>query len=185
MKLKNSDPHLHYVAVTAIIHQNGKYLITKRSAKEKAFSNMWTVPGGRISVKDYANLPKTTPIAWYNAVENTLKKEIKEEVNLEIDNIRYLIDMTFIRPDKIPVVVLSFYADYKSGKVKLDDDAVDFAWVTAREAEKYNLIEGIYEEIVMADKLIRTSHKREPCFSPKLEIKGADPKRVKFKPRKY
>lgn len=169
MKLKYSDPHLHYVALTAIIHKNGKYLITKRSPNEKAFPNIWTVPGGRISVEDYIKTPKTTKVAWYNAVENTLKREVKEEVNLEIDNIRYLIDMTFIRPDGIPVVVLSFYANYKSGKVRLDDDAVEYAWVSAKEAEKYNLIEGIYEEIVMVDKL----------------IKGTDPKRVKFKPRKY
>ena len=169
MKLKYKDSHLHYVAVTAIIHRNSKYLITKRSPKEKAFPNMWTVPGGRIDTKDYIDLPKTTPSAWYGAVEEALRREIKEEVNLEISCPRYLIDMTLMRPDGIPVIVLSFYANYKSGKVKLDDDAVDFAWVTAKEAEKYNLIEGIYEEIVMADKI----------------IKGADPKKVKLKPRKY
>jgi 8-oxo-dGTP pyrophosphatase MutT (NUDIX family) len=169
MKLKYKDSHLHYVAVTAIIHRNGKYLITKRSPKEKAFPNMWTVPGGRISVDDYINLPKPTPSAWYGAVEETLRREIKEEVNLEITYPRFLIDMTLMRPDRVPVVVLSFYANYKSGKVKLDDDAVDFVWVTEKEAEKYDLIEGIYEEIVMVDKIIN----------------GTDPKRVKFKPRKY
>lgn len=58
---------------------------------------------------------------------------------------------------------------YKSGEVKLDSDAVDHASVTVEEAEKYELIEGIYEEIVMADKLIN----------------GADPRTVKFEPRKY
>lgn len=168
MKLKNSDSHLHYVAVTAIIHRNKKILITKRSSKEKAFPDMWTVPGGRISVDDYRDLPKPVSSAWYGAIENTLKREIKEEVNLIIKNIRYLIDMTFIRPDGIPVVVLSYYANYKSGKVKLDKDNVDFAWVSVKEAKNYNLISGIYEEIVMADKL----------------ISGIDPDKVKFKPSK-
>lgn len=169
MKLKNSDPHLHYVAVTAIIHKNEKYLITKRSPKEKAFPNMWTVPGGRISVEDYIKIPKTTKVAWYGAVEKALRREVKEEVNLEIKNIKYLIDMTFVRPDGIPVVVLSYYADYRSGKVKLDQENIEYTWVTAREASKYDFISGIYEEIVMADKI----------------IKGGNPNRVKFKPRKY
>lgn len=169
MDLKYPDPHLHYVSATAIIHKDGKYLITKRSPTEKAFPNMWTVPGGRISVEDYINLPKPTPSAWYGAVEEALKREVKEEVNLEIENVRFLIDMTLIRPDGVPVVVLSFYADYKAGEVKLDSDAVDHTWVTVKEAEKYELIEGIYEEIVMADKL----------------IKGFDPPTVKFEPRKY
>lgn len=169
MKLKYQDHHLHYVSATAIIHKKGKCLITKRSPNEKAFPNMWTVPGGKISVEDYIKLPKPTPSAWYGAIEEALKREVKEEVNLQIKNVKYLVDMTLIRPDGIPVVVLSFYADYKNGKVKLDIDAVDSAWVTAKEAAKYELIEGIYEEIVMADKL----------------IKGANPKLVKFKPRKY
>lgn len=169
MNFKFGDPHAHFVSVTAIIHKDGKYLITKRSPNEKAFPNMWTVPGGRISVEDYINLPKPTPSAWYGALEEALRREVKEEVNLEIDNIRYLIDMTLMRPDGVPVVVLSYFADYKAGKVKLDDDAVEHAWVTAEEAEKYTLIEGIYEEIVMADKLIN----------------GADPRTVKFEPRKY
>lgn len=156
MKLKYKDPHLHYVAVTTKIHKNGKFLIIKRSSHEKAFPNKWTVPGGRISVEDYINSPKEDPsFAWYGSLVNTLKREVKEEVNLEIDNIQYLMDMTFIRPDGIPVVVIAFYADYKSGKVKLDEDAVDYAWVTVKEAKKYDLISGIYDEIVMAEKLIK------------------------------
>lgn len=130
---------------------------------------MWTVPGGRISVSDYISLPKPTPSAWYGAIEQTLRREVKEEVDVDIENIRYLMDMTLMRPDGIPVVVLSYYADYAGGDVKLDDDAVDFAWVTVQEAEDYPLIEGIYEEIVMADKLLN----------------GADPTAVKFEPREY
>lgn len=169
MDLKHKDPHLHYVSATAIIHKNGKYLITKRSSAEKAFPNKWTVPGGKLSVQDYLEIPKTVPSAWYGAVSESLKREVKEEVSLEIDNIRYLIDMTFIRPDGIPVVILSFYANWAKGKVKLDSDAVDFAWVTTKQAEKYDLIEGIYEEIIMADKLIR----------------GSNPNRIKFQPREY
>jgi len=37
----------HYVAVIGIVVRDGKYLIAKRSNKEKAFSGYWTVPGGR------------------------------------------------------------------------------------------------------------------------------------------
>lgn len=31
----------------------------------------------------YINLPKDTDAAWYNVVEKTLRREVKEEVNLE------------------------------------------------------------------------------------------------------
>lgn len=144
-------------------------MITKRSPEKTAFPGRWTVPGGKITTKDYLEITKTTPSAWYGAISESLKREVKEEVNLEIKDVKFLIDMTLLRPDGIPVVVLSFFADYKSGRVKLDEDSVEYVWVATKEAEKYDLIEGVYEEIIMADKI----------------IKGADPRRVKFIPRKY
>lgn len=164
MKLKYKDQHLHYVALTCIIHKKDKYLITKRSPKEKAFPEMWTVPGGKVNINDYVNTPRTTSDAWYKALEKSLKREVKEEVNLEIKDVNFLIDMAFIRPDNIPVIVLSYYADYKSGKVKLDKDSVNFKWIVIDDIEKYDLISGIGEEIVMVDKI----------------KKGADPNKVKF-----
>jgi len=161
----HKDTKLHYISLTAIIHKDGKYLITKRSDDEKAFPGLWTVPGGKVEVVDYLNTPKTTKDVWYGALANTLIREVKEEVDLEIANIRFIIDMVFIRPDGIPGVILSFLANYKSGKVNLNKESVDFAWVTAKQANSYNLIEGIYEEILMADKMIR----------------GADIGKLKFK----
>ncbi len=166
-KLKYDDSHLHYIAITAIIHKDGKYLITKRSPNERAFPSMWTVPGGRMDANDYIATPKNSGSAWYGQVENTLRREVLEEVNLEIENIKFLVDMTLLRPDVVPVVVLSFYADYKSGEVKLDDDAVDFAWVTPEEAEAYELIEGIREEIIMADRLNKCEDISNVKFEPR------------------
>ncbi len=43
----------HYVSATAIIVKEGKYLIAQRSPREKAFPNKWTVPGGKLEIKDY------------------------------------------------------------------------------------------------------------------------------------
>ena len=80
-------------------------------------------------------------------------KEIKEEANLEVGKLNYLLDVAFIRPDGIPVVVLSQYCDYESGEVELDKDSVEYVWATCEEAKKYDLIEGILEEIQMVDKI--------------------------------
>ncbi|TSC90132.1 MAG: NUDIX hydrolase [Microgenomates group bacterium Gr01-1014_5] len=159
---------LHQISVTAIIFKDDKFLITKRAAHKKVHPNRWTVPGGKVTVDDYKNLPQTVPSAWYYPFENALSREVKEEVALEIKNIQFLIDMTLSAGD-IPMLVLSYYAEYVSGDVKHDEDTVDSAWVTVEEAKKYDLIEGIYEEIVMVDKI----------------LKGADSSSVKFEPRKY
>ena len=142
------DPRLHIVAITAIIEKDGSYLLLKRSEREVAFPGYWTVPGGKLVRHEYDSLPKTpNSEGWYKAAEFTLKKEVAEEAGLEIDNIKYLTDMTFIRPDDIPTLVLSFYCTYKSGEVKLGKDMTDFAWVTPAQGEKYKIIPGILDEI--------------------------------------
>lgn len=151
------DRELHRIAITAIIYNDkGQYLVTKRSPTKKAFPNKWTVPGGGLEVDDYINdEPTNSANQWYGALEKTLRREIKEEVNVEIDKPVYLMDLTFIRPDNIPVLVLSYYAKYLSGEVKLDDDAVDYKWATLAEAKELDMIDGIWEEIELVDKTLR------------------------------
>ena len=83
-----------------------------------------------------------------------VSKEVREEVGLEIGKVEYLTDLVFIRPDGFPVVTLSFWCMYKSGEVKLNGEMTEFAWVTVEEAENYDLIEGIWEEIRDVGKLI-------------------------------
>jgi len=150
------DKELHRVVVTAIIYKDGKYLITKRSPHKKVFPNKWHVPGGGLEVDDYINTQVTNKDnQWYYVIENTLKREIREEVNLEIEKPYYLLDLTFISPDGQPVIVFSYYAKYKTGEIKLDADNVDYKWVTIEELGDYDLIDGIDEEIEMVDKIIK------------------------------
>lgn len=153
MEIQNKE--LHRIVSTAIIYKDGKYLILQRSKNKKVFPGKWTVPGGGLETDDYINLPKTTSDHWYFSIEKSLRREIKEETDLEVGKLKYLLDITFIRPDGIPVLILSYYCDYKSGEVKLDEDAIDYVWVTYEEAKNYDLIEGILGEIEMVDKILK------------------------------
>jgi 8-oxo-dGTP diphosphatase len=155
------DKELHRIAITGIIYNDdGKYLVTKRSLTKKAFPGMWTVPGGGINTDDYVNLkPTTSSGQWYNVVEMTLRREILEEVNVEIEKPEYLLDLTFIRPDNVPVLVLSYMCKYKSGEVKIENDSadtIDAVWATLEELRSYELIDGILEEIEMVDKILKS-----------------------------
>lgn len=149
---------LHRIATTVIIYNDeGKYLITQRSMKKKAFPGKWTVPGGGLSTDDYTNLPPTTAAGqWYNSLENNMRREIREEVNVEIGKPEYLLDLTFIRPDGVPILVLSYYAKYVSGEIAYDEDTINHAWVTLDEAKTYDMIDGIVEEIEMVEKILCT-----------------------------
>lgn len=149
-----ADEKMHYVVVTGIVVKDGKYLITKRSENEKTFPGMWTVPGGKLEFKDYKDKPKDTDSHWYNILESLLRREIKEETGLDIQNIRYLTSLCFVRPDDIPVVVISLFADHREGEVMLNEESVDHAWVSLEEAKNYELIEGIYEELEMLNRVL-------------------------------
>ncbi|MEI6144242.1 MAG: hypothetical protein WCP91_01440 [Candidatus Berkelbacteria bacterium] len=49
---KIKDRELHRIVATAIIHKNGKYLITKRSMDKKVYPGKWTVLGGGLAIDD-------------------------------------------------------------------------------------------------------------------------------------
>ncbi|MEK6885400.1 MAG: NUDIX domain-containing protein [Nanoarchaeota archaeon] len=150
----------HYVCVTGILVKNGKFLITKRAGWEKAFPNRWTVPGGKLKVLDYALRKMDTQHHWYNVFEDVLKREIQEEAGLEIKNIGYVTSMVYIRDDKIPCIVVSLYAEPAESetKVKLCDALTEFVWVDLEEAKKYDLIEGIYDELVILDNHLKNGN---------------------------
>jgi 8-oxo-dGTP diphosphatase len=147
---------LHYVVVTGILVKEGKYLIVKRANWEKAFPGMWTVPGGKLEVLDYALREKDTKHHWYNIIEGSLKREILEEVGLEIEKIGYVTSMVYIRPDNVPCLIISLFASPLEGEVKLCDALIEFSWVDLNEAKNYDLIDGIYDELVVLNEFIKT-----------------------------
>lgn len=150
------DVYLHEVVITAIVLKDSKFLILKRSKNKKRFPSMWTVPGGRLETSDYTSLPKETKDYWYNVLESTLRREVREEVGVEIKNIEYVTSLATIHADGSPSLVISCMADYKSGKITLQPEEVeDYAWVSLKEAKKYDLIDGIYDELAMADKKLK------------------------------
>lgn len=170
--IEPKEREMHRIAVTGIIWKEDpstysgqgvtwKYLITKRAPHKKAWPGKWTVPGGGMEVDDYMQTEATyaneeSP-QWYNAVEKTLRREIKEEVGLEVSDIQYLLDVAFIRPDGIPAIVLSFYCKYVGGEVALDEDATEFAWISAAQIPDYELIQGIDHEIQLVEERL-TAH---------------------------
>lgn len=145
--------NLHEVVITAIVSKDGKYLITRRSPDKKRFPGKWTVPGGKLEAEDYLSLPKDTENYWYNVLERVLRREVKEEVGISIRNIEYVTSLATVHDDGAQSLVISCLADYDSGEISLQEGEADkFEWVSIEEAKEYDLIDGIYDEIVMADK---------------------------------
>lgn len=135
------------VSVTAIIKHLGQFLITRRSATKSKWPGKWTVPGGKLEEKDFLGTPTTTNSQWYHVLENAVRREVKEETDLDIKNIRYLCNLVF--PG---TVVISYVADLEGWDIPnlQKEECDEYAWVTLEQAEQYDLIEGILEELKLA-----------------------------------
>ena len=141
------------IVITAIIVKEGKYLITRRCAKKRKWPLMWTVPGGHLEADDYMPFPKDTVNAWYNILERAVKREVREETGIEIKNIDYLTSIVAQYGENPPSsLIISLIADYDFGTISLQEEESDsFEWVSLEEAKKFDLIDGIYDELVMAE----------------------------------
>jgi 8-oxo-dGTP pyrophosphatase MutT (NUDIX family) len=142
-----SADKIFFISVTGIVLRDGKFLIVKRSDKEKAFPGRWTVPGGKMERADYTHLPRNPGGLWYDVAEQTVRREVREEAGLDIGNVRYVASIAYERPDGAHCVILSYACDHKSGDVKLCPALTEYAWVSLEEAKNYDLIEGIYDEL--------------------------------------
>ena len=58
------------------------------------------------------------------SAEETLHREVMEEVGLEVENIRYVKSQCWPFPSQL---MLGFYADYKSGEIVPDKEEIDYA----------------------------------------------------------
>jgi 8-oxo-dGTP diphosphatase len=150
------------IVITAMItNSDGKFLIIRRSPNKKRFPSRWTVPGGKLETSDFTSLPKDTAEYWYNVLERTLRREVEEEVGIQIHHIEYVTSLATVHQDGSPSLVISCLAEHQSGDVTLQQDEADqFAWINLEEAKQYDLIDGIYDELVMAEQQ-RTGQKRE------------------------
>ncbi len=143
----------HYIAVTGIIKKENKFLICKRGPNEKLFPNRWCVPGGKVQQSDFINSKKDTSDHWLNVFEKVLEREIFEETNLKIKNIKYVSNLALLRPNGFSTIIVSLCAEHDANEVKLNkEELVEYAWASLEELKNFDLIENIYEQIEKASK---------------------------------
>lgn len=141
--------HKYRVLVTAMIFDSsGKILLTRRKSTKERWAGKWTFPGGHLNDIDF--LPEPTEInnQWYHALENALRREVNEEVGIEISDINYLCNIVI--PD---AVIISFTAKCKEDNPNISLSLFEcdaYTWVTPKEAESYDLIDGLLKEIKLA-----------------------------------
>jgi 8-oxo-dGTP diphosphatase len=85
----------HIVVVTGLVKYKDKFLIVKRNSSMEMHPNNWIFPGGKVN-------PGET-------LFQALKREIKEETNLEINTkTEFISDFTYQRPSGIQTLGFCF-----------------------------------------------------------------------------
>ena len=127
----------HIVVITGVVKFKDKILILKRNSEMEMHPNKWSFPGGKV-------------IAGETLLE-TLKREIKEETNLEIEDIKkYISDYTFIRPNGKNTIGFCFLVNSKSKEIKLSKEFIESVWIKPEEIENYDIIPYLKNEVKKA-----------------------------------
>ena len=111
--------------VAAIIINQDKFFIAKR-AKGKHLEDMYEFPGGKLLENE--------------THEEGLKREIKEELNIEI-NVKNKIGEENFKDNVINVKIHYYICSHIDGKIILNEHQ-DSAWVTKKEFKNYEFAEG-------------------------------------------
>lgn len=103
-----------------ILNKKGEVLLLKASDVTR-ISGKWSLPGGHINYKE--------------TIEEALKREVKEEANIEIKI------LTPLKTDLIEdTYTIFFLAEYVSGEVKLSKEHTEYCWVKLGDMPNLNLI---------------------------------------------
>jgi len=118
--------------VAAIIKHDNKIFVTRRSYGE--FENMWEFPGGKMEMGETR--------------EEALIREIKEELELDIDISKYLTTINYDYPT-FHLTMHCFICTISGGELQLNAHN-DAKWTTLEELDQLNWVPA---DILVIEKL--------------------------------
>jgi 8-oxo-dGTP diphosphatase len=111
------------IGVKAIItNNNNEILLVKRSDKYNEIKNYWDIPGGRI---DFGEEPL-----------DGLKRELLEEINLELDQVKKIIDAsTVYKDDNKHIIRITYLCTVKNTNIQISDEHTEFLWINSKDID--------------------------------------------------
>jgi len=100
------------VSIDAVIINGNKVLLIQRGVEPN--KGFWGTPGGYVE--------------WDESLEETVKREVKEETNLEVSDVKLV--GVYSSPTRHPkqVINLVYLVSVKDGEPKHGDDALNAKW---------------------------------------------------------
>jgi 8-oxo-dGTP diphosphatase len=123
------------IPVCYIILRENRILLVKRSAKDNSEPNKWSFPGG-------SSLDTET-------FEETLKRELKEEINCDPVSFKYFKSYCIVEKEKIYKAIY-FYGDIQ-GEIKLNEELSDFNWFNLKDNQTFDLDFAYNQKQILKD----------------------------------
>ena len=133
--------HYHVIlAVGAfIVNNNKRLLIVKKSPHEAIDAGLWTIPGGKVYVKE--------PII------DALKREVNEEVGLTISSYQWIGEDVF-KSNGFHYHAQHFLCHSLNHKIKLEKKLLEYRWITQDKINNYEFPINIKKRIISIFKTI-------------------------------
>ncbi|WP_096153282.1 MULTISPECIES: NUDIX hydrolase [Bacillus] len=136
------------VNVEGAIYKENKWLLIRRSEKEEHEGGQLSLVGGKVEQEGH-----TTDI-----FERTVKREIWEEVGIEVDNLQYVNSSTFVTDVGEHVVDIVLLCQHVAGVAyaKSPDEVDEVLWLTTEEImNNPSLPPYLKHNVKLADKILK------------------------------
>ena len=115
-----NEKFLFKVPQKALIEQNGKFLIIKRSSTAKNYPMHWDLPGGKL---EHGETP-----------EEGLVREVLEETNLDVKVVSPI--FSYLETHGVFAYVVVYECEFLSGELKLSNEHSEYKWATKDELKE-------------------------------------------------
>ncbi|MBW2969656.1 NUDIX domain-containing protein [Candidatus Woesearchaeota archaeon] len=131
------------VAVKAFIIKKNELLTLKRAPNDSQNPDIYELPGGRLKIGENP--------------EEGLKREVKEEADLDIEILQPLNVQHFVRKDGQTITMIIYLCKALNNKIRLSEEHTKFEWLPLHSCKR-KLADFFHEEVDIFNKLELNKH---------------------------
>ena len=118
------DEYAYVVNVDAAVVRDDEYLVIERSAEEDHAAGTVAFPGGKVEQSQ-----------GFDAIENTARREVREETGVEVGAVEYVSSNTFVADEGTQCLNLVTHCEYEGGEpeARQPEEVADAFWLPYEE----------------------------------------------------
>ena len=116
------DEYTYIVNVDGVVVRDDAYLLIERGANENHASGLLAFPGGKVEQQPGNE----------NAIETTVRRELSEEVGVEVGTVEYVLSTTFETDDGSQCLNIVMLCEHGAGNAhpRASDEAAAIHWLS-------------------------------------------------------